>query len=107
MVVCPLLLAELEDVLLRPKFRGRLPESAARRYVELLVRAAERHPDPVVQPGATADPDDDYLVALTRSVAVDYLVSGDPHLTKLELAIVPMLTPRAFLERLMGAAQDA
>ena len=107
MVVCPLLLAELEDVLLRPKFRLRLPESAARRYVELLVRVAERHPDPVVLPGATADPDDDYLVALTHAVAADYLVSGDPHLTKLELTIVPVLTPRAFLQRLLGTAHDA
>lgn len=59
----------------------------------------------MIQPVVAADPDDDYLVALTRAAAADYLVSGDPHLTKLEGVAVPVLAPRAFLERLRASFQ--
>ncbi len=59
-------------------------------------------PDPGSIPRATPDPKDDYLVALALSSEVDFLVSGDPHLTGLEGARPRILTPRAFLELLNG-----
>ena len=36
--------------------------------------------EPVVVPGVTSDPDDDYLVALARENNADGIVSGIPHL---------------------------
>jgi putative PIN family toxin of toxin-antitoxin system len=102
-VACPALLAELEEVLLRPKFRRYLTMEQARRYVALIAGVSERRPDPAARPGLTPDPDDDYLVALAQAAGVDYLVSGDPHLTGLAEPQPPVLAPRAFLERLGSA----
>jgi hypothetical protein len=49
----------------------------------------------------TADPDDDYLVALAQVVkGVTALVSGDPHLTELVDLQPPVMTPVTFLATL-------
>jgi predicted nucleic acid-binding protein len=37
--------------------------------------------DPPDPPKRSVDPDDDYLLALIDAANVNYLVSGDPHLT--------------------------
>jgi putative PIN family toxin of toxin-antitoxin system len=100
MIVCPALLAELEEVLLRPKFRRYLTMEQAHIYVTLAGKVGEHHPDPIMSPGLTPDPDDDYLVAVALAANADYLVSGDPHLTTLSGLPVPVLNPRTFLELL-------
>jgi uncharacterized protein len=99
-VVCPILLAELERVLLRPKFRPYVTTQEARAYTALLRRLVSLEPDPETTPGLTPDPGDDYLVALARAAKAQFLISGDPHLTELKQARPPVLTPRAFLRRL-------
>ena len=83
LVVSPKLLAELERVLSRPKFRKYLSEEEAMAYVTLLERLAIQVEDPPEEPGLTPDPGDDYLVSLARTAKVHYLVSGDSHLTEL------------------------
>jgi putative PIN family toxin of toxin-antitoxin system len=98
LVACPLLLAELERVLLRPKFRAYVTAREVRTYVALLYRLAAVHPDPQVTRGLTPDPGDDYLVALARAAAAHFLVSGDSHLTRISRPQPPVLTPRAFLK---------
>jgi putative PIN family toxin of toxin-antitoxin system len=100
MLVCPVLLAELERVLLRPKFRPYVTAQEVRAYVALLRRLVSLEPDPVVTTGLTPDPGEDYLVALARAANADFIVSGDPHLMELKQARPPVLTPRAFLRRL-------
>lgn len=100
MIVCPTLLFELEEVLVRSKFRRYLTVEQAQRYVALASRVGEHYPDPVVPPGLTPDPDDDYLVALAQAASADYLISGDPHLTSLTGLPVPVLSPRIFLDHL-------
>ena len=45
----------------------------------------------------TADPDDDYLVALAREAKADFLVSGDRHLREAGLPDVVVLSPAEFL----------
>jgi uncharacterized protein len=99
-VACPALLAELHEVLLRPKFRRYLTEGEVHAYIAAIATATELVLDPSVQAGATPDPDDDYLVALARAAAADYLVSGYPHLLGLSELQPPVLSPRAFLDRL-------
>lgn len=74
LVVSPGLLSELERVLRRPKFRPYLTEEEAAAYVSLI-----RH------------------FALAREHGADFLVSGDPHLTRLRRARPPVVSPRDFL----------
>ncbi|MGP6156835.1 MAG: putative toxin-antitoxin system toxin component, PIN family [Vulcanimicrobiaceae bacterium] len=101
LIVCPALLAELESVLLRPKFRGCATDEEVRDYVDLVRRLATVAPDPPARPGLTPDPKDDYLVALARASRVGILVSGDRHLLDLREAGLPVLTPRAFVDELV------
>jgi putative PIN family toxin of toxin-antitoxin system len=100
LVVSPQLLDELADVLGRERLRRWLTEEEASVFVASLRRDATVVDDSPVEPGITPDPDDDYVVALARAADVDYLVSGDRHLTELIDPDPPVLTPRAFLGRL-------
>lgn len=100
LILSPKLLNELEDVLLRPKFRDVASEEEARAYAEALAREGLLVRDPEEIPEVTADPGDDYLVALAIAAAADALVSGDKDLTELVDPPVPVLTPRRLLERL-------
>lgn len=100
LVVSDTLLAELEDVLLRPRLASRVDERDARAYVAGIRRAALVLDDPPTEPGLTPDPGDDYLVALARAAGADLIVSGDAHLTELADATPPVLTPRAFVDML-------
>jgi putative PIN family toxin of toxin-antitoxin system len=100
LVVSPKLLGELEEVLLRPKFRASVSEGDARGYVDALAAEAILVVDPANVPALTDDPGDDYLVALARAASADVLVSGDAHLTELVEPPVPVETPRDFVARL-------
>lgn len=103
LVVSPNLLDELEDVLLRPKFSALASGDEVRTYVEVLAACGVAFDDPVEPPAVTSDPGDDYLVALAVAAGADAIVSGDRHLTELADPPVPVLTPRALLERLERA----
>ena len=100
LVVSERLIVELEDVLMREKFRryATVDEAGAhvRRVREVGALADEGNNIGAFSP----DPKDDYLVALARSAGADLLVSGDPHLTRLENPQPPVLTPREFLDTL-------
>jgi putative PIN family toxin of toxin-antitoxin system len=100
LVVSPRLLAELTGVLLRDRFRRYASPDEVRELVTDLAGVAivvQDAPDPDT---VTRDPNDDYLVALAATAHVDLLVSGDRDLTELEDAPVPIVTPRALLDRL-------
>ncbi len=99
-MVSPALLAELEHVLLRPKFRTYATEPEIRADVALLRRLETIVPDPPLVVGLTPDPGDDYLVVLARASGAQTLVSGDRHLYDLVDPVPPVLLPRAFLDRL-------
>ncbi len=103
LVVSPQLLAELERVLARAKFRRYASLEQTRAFVEAVGRLAILVDDAPPTPGLTADPADDYLVALARAAKVDALVSGDRHLLALDDSRPPVLTPRTFLEQLSDA----
>lgn len=96
-------MSELEAVLRRTKFRRWLSEQEAARFVSDPRVVADVVPDPPASPDRqTADPKDEYLVALSHVADVAALISGDPHLTELVDLHPPVLTPAAFLERLEG-----
>lgn len=97
LVVSPRLLDELERVLRRPKFRRYVDPRAVGSYLALFPRFGLMEDDPPHEAGLTADPGDDYLVALARAADAHALVSGDRHLLDLEDPRPRVLTPRAFL----------
>ena len=98
LVVSEKLLAELDDVLDRPKFRRWVAEIDCLRFVSGLAKSATIVADPPSPAGLSPDPDDDYLIALARTAGADYLVSGDRHLTELVDPTPPILTPRGLLD---------
>ncbi len=101
LVTSPLLVAELEEVLSRDKFRRWLSQGEAARFVADIRVLADVVPDPPLGSSReTADPKDEFLVALVRVAEAMALISGDPHLTDLVDLEPPVLTPAAFLDRI-------
>jgi putative PIN family toxin of toxin-antitoxin system len=99
LVVSQKLLAELERALAYPKLRRRVADEDADAFVDLLQRGARAAPDPMGAPARrSADPGDDYLLALAEAQHA-VLVSGDQHLLALADEL-PIQTPRAFLDAL-------
>jgi putative PIN family toxin of toxin-antitoxin system len=96
LIVSPLLLGELEEVLSREKFRRYVDLGTARDYVALARRENLHVADPPDPPPLrSADPDDDYLIALAHDQSA-IIVSGDRHL--LDLADrAPILSPADLL----------
>ncbi len=75
--MCPELIAEVADVLTRrPRMRKWINLNVAQRYIKTIRGLAEVVPNPAVVKQETRDVDDDYLVALARDQAADYLVTG-------------------------------
>jgi len=97
LIVSPKLLHELRTVLARPKFRAYVTVHEANAYLNLLEQAATTLPDPQTIARLSPDPEDDYLLALAKTAAAQYLVSGDIHLLGLREFEPPVLTPRGFL----------
>jgi hypothetical protein len=92
LIVSPLLLGELEEVLGREKFRRYVDLGTVRDYIDLLRREGLAAADPEGPPPLrSADPDDDYLIALAHSQNA-VLVSGDSHLLDLAGG-APILSP--------------
>ena len=101
-VASPDLIAEVDEVLHRHKFRARIDPQLADQTVLDLRRTAEIHyPDPPTV-GITRDADDDYLVQLARQARADVLVTGDRDLLDdTGIPDVRVVTPRQFLTELV------
>lgn len=104
LVVSPLLLAELREVLSRPKFARWTGEGRGDAYVAGFSARSEHHLDPA-QPSSprVRDPDDDYLVALMHATRADVLVSLDRDLLDAELDGVKVTDPAVFVSSLGSA----
>ena len=99
LVVSPRLLDELAGVLAYPKIRTRVEATEAEAFLQLLATRAQVGLDSESAAAhRSADPDDDYLIALAAS-AQAMLVSGDSHLLSLANRI-PVFTAAAFLRQL-------
>ncbi len=95
-IVCPALLAEVANVLDRPRIQKRLPADRAVALLDDLVTLLEVVADPSNVEPVTRDPKDDYLVALAMEHGVDFIVSGDKDLLEWEEQSPPVMTPAAF-----------
>lgn len=99
LIVSATLLDELKRALGYPRLRRHISEEEADRVVEWLRESATLVEDPDTPLCVrSADPGDDYLIALAAS-RQSILVSGDKHLLNLADR-VPVLEPARFRERL-------
>jgi putative PIN family toxin of toxin-antitoxin system len=97
LVVSPLLVDELTDVLGRPKFERWSSQGRASAYIAALRARCELRSDtPSARPIEVRDPDDHYLVALSREAQADYLVSVDHDLLDAQLDL-PVVDPAVFI----------
>ena len=105
LLVSPALLEELGRALAYPKLRRRISEEDGRTVLRWFAESATSASDPEDPPPVTsADPGDDYLIALAASQRA-ILVSGDKHL--LDLADdIPVFTPALFLDLLATPTTD-
>ncbi len=99
LITSPLLLAELSEVLARPKFQRWAAEGRADAYVAGIAARSEHCSDPADVERAVRDPGDDYLVALARAEQAA-LVSLDRDLLDAGLADLAVEDPSAFLTRI-------
>jgi putative PIN family toxin of toxin-antitoxin system len=98
-VVSPILLAELDRVASRPKFRRWFSLSAAWAARGLLEQRGVWYADPAPSGALTRDRADDYLVRLANVSEADCIVSGDKDLLDAADDLgVPVRSPRDLLD---------
>ena len=103
MIVSPALLGELAEVVTRAKFQPILERSATTpdQILAEIRRLAELIDPPPLPAPVCRDPDDDDVLALAIAAQADLIVSGDDDLLTLgQHAAIPILNPRAAMDRL-------
>jgi uncharacterized protein len=101
LVLSPNLLAELSEVLARPKLERWGREGRGQAYVDAFAARSEQYADPPRSSSTgVRDPDDDYLVELMRVSGADMLVSLDRDLLDAEIPDIAVLDPATFVARL-------
>ena len=102
----PELLAELSEVLARPKFDEIVKRSKSSReqiLVQVRMLAEVIDPPPLPQP-VCRDPDDDAVLALAMAAQADAIVSGDEDLLSLaSFKGTPILRPVMALQRVVDS----
>ncbi len=102
----PELLAELAEVLVRPKFDEIVKRSNSSReqmLIQVRMLAEVIDPPPLAQP-VCRDPDDDAVLALAIAAQADVIVSGDEDLLILSsFEGIPILSPAMALQRVMDS----
>ena len=93
-------LAELSDVLGRPRFQRYVSEGVVRRFVYSLARRAE-WVEVRSEVTASRDPKDNKFLSLAVSGQASHIISGDEDLLVLNpFRGVQILTPREFLDEI-------
>jgi putative PIN family toxin of toxin-antitoxin system len=103
------LLAELEEVLQRPKFAQRLSLAGVTSHTLVLGYAAlARLVEPAdIAPAIIADPDDDAVLACAVAARAEIIVSGDSHLLDLkEYEGISIVTAAQLLTRITPEQND-
>lgn len=100
------LLAELEDVLTRPKLARRLEQAEVASHDLVLGYAALANiiEPTVIEPVVLEDRDDDAILACAAAAHAEAIVSGDSHLLRLkEYSGIPILTAVELLQRIQAS----
>lgn len=102
-VVCPLLVAEVADVLARPRIRKRVPVERAEEFLDNVAILFDLVDDPADIEPLLRDPDDDYLVSLARQHDVDWIITGDKDLLEWPNPSPEVIAPADFERRVLGS----
>jgi putative PIN family toxin of toxin-antitoxin system len=105
LISSPALLAELGEIIQRPKFRTILVRSHTdpERVLSELRRLADIVDPPPLPAPVSRDPDDDAVLALAVASQADLIVSGDADLLTLGThAAIPIVDPATALARIPG-----
>jgi putative PIN family toxin of toxin-antitoxin system len=96
-VMSPQTIAEIGELLNRPRIRRYLSGADAEAIVELLRRESVMIEDPAdLEPALSDDRGADHLLAVARAGSANAVVATDPHLTALSDRL-PIVTPTEFL----------
>ena len=105
LVISPALLAELAEVINRPKFKPVLARSNTnpeRMLAEVRLLAEVVDPPPLPEP-VSRDPDDDAVLALAAATRPDFVITGDDDLLVLgTYAGIPILKATEAIARIAG-----
>lgn len=94
-----LLLREFKETATRSKFRKYFPEEAVTGILDHIATYGEIIPSPGTIVALCRDPDDDYLLAVSKAAKAHVLLSGDGDLLVLKkYGSTRILTARAFVE---------
>ena len=111
LVISPAIISEIEATLSYPRIRRKyaISDDDLTGLRALLEQDALLVPGDLTAAGAVpGDPSDDKVVACAVEAGADLIVSGDRHLLDLgAYQGIPVLTARAFLERLEHASSSA
>jgi putative PIN family toxin of toxin-antitoxin system len=99
LVVSERLLAELDDVLHRARFRRWINAEEIDALIAHFRSRGLRCQDAADPARIAPDPKDDYLIELAQTSRADALVTGDISLRSTRAAGVEILTPREFVDR--------
>ncbi len=102
-VVCPLLVAEIADVLARPRIQKRVPVQRAEEFLDNVAILFDLVDDPAEIEPLLRDPDDDYLVSLARQHDVDWNITGDKDLLEWPNPSPEVIAPSDFERRVLGS----
>ncbi len=99
-LISPAMMAELKDVLQRPRLRPYM-SADPQALLEVMEQDAEHVPGELVLTGICRDPKDDIFIACAVEGRADVLVSGDDDLLVLDnYQSVQMLSPASFVSLL-------
>jgi putative PIN family toxin of toxin-antitoxin system len=101
LVSSPALIAELTEIIARPKFQPVLARSQTDpdQLLSELYRLAELIEPPPLRTPVSRDPDDDAVLALATAARSDLIISGDADLlTLLSHDGIPIVTPKDALD---------
>jgi len=100
-VVSPAMLAELREVLSRPKIRRHIGPTTASAFLQDLAAFARiAHPGTAIR--CCEDPDDDMVLECAWEGNAGYIITGDKHLLKLHpFRGISILSPSAFVRAVL------
>lgn len=103
-VVSPAMLAELREVLSRPKLRRHIGPATASAFLQDLAAFARiTHPRTAIR--CCEDPDDNMVLGCAWEGNAGYIITGDKHLLKLHpFRGISILSPSAFVRTVLLAS---
>lgn len=108
MITSPDLVAELAEVLARPRMRTLIEDGDAVALIDAIQALAEPIPTPGPILAYTRDPKDDKFVACAVAGRADFLVSTDQDLLVLQPMLgVRFVTPEEFVEALAALGRNS